>query len=72
MLLALIGIVLLIIIGAFLILKKIGMTYISENGTKTDYESYSEFKSEVSGFFPDPAPESAKDFKYYRMNDDSD
>ena len=69
---AIIAVVLLIIGGAILILKKIGLFDSSEEFTKESYSSYDEFLKDVNGTFINPLPDGASDFKYYvSKNEDS-
>lgn len=67
-----IGIVILIIVAAILILKKMGYDPVSEE-TRTDYSSYSEFREDVMmSVLPETEPESAQNYKYYKhINEDS-
>lgn len=65
-----IGVVLLIILAAVLILKKMGYDPETEE-TRTDYSSYSEFREDVMmGILPETEPESAKNYKYYKYVDE--
>ena len=67
-----IGIVLLIILAAVIILKKMGYQTETEE-TRTDYSSYSEFREDaMMGLIPETQPESATNFKYYKyVNDET-
>lgn len=63
---AIIAVVLLIIGGAFLILKKIGVFDSDINETKESYSSYAKFWEDVNNsVFIKDMPETATDFKYY-------
>ncbi len=61
-----IGIVLMIILAAVIILKKMGYQTETEE-TRTDYSSYSEFREDVlMNIIPETQPESATNLKYYK------
>ena len=63
---AIICVVLLIIGGAFLVLKKVGFFSSSEDKTTESYSSYADFRKDVNNStFIDPIPEGTSDFKYY-------
>ena len=73
MIIAIIGIIAAIILFVVILLVKLGGADFFGSGIKESYDSYNEFHEDAGiGFFPDTAPDSAKNFKYYHKDKDDD